>query len=120
MRLWIQSAQKSGGGGSVRYLGVNINSVCVLAGAELQARVGGEGPAGVIFITGLIVVISIGSRRQTHHCGTRVCRETNTMSNIWLSIYYPLIIDFQCFIGASVCSCADATAGGETFDFGSF
>lgn len=59
----------------LRYLGVKIYSVCVLAGAELQARVDRMGGAGVISIIALIIVISISSRRQTHCCSP-VCRET--------------------------------------------
>ncbi len=58
----------------LRYLGVKIYSVCVMAGAELQARVDGMGGAGVISIIALIIVISISSRRQTRR-SSPVCRE---------------------------------------------
>lgn len=90
------------------YLGVKIYSVCVLAGAELQAWVDGMGSAGVISIIVLIIVISISSRRQTHR-SSPVCRERGRgLTNISLSIYYWFIIGFHGFIGASVCSSGDA------------
>lgn len=57
-----------------RYLGVKIYSVCVPAGAELQAWVEGMGVVGVLATIAPIIIISISRRRQTRQ-SSAVCRE---------------------------------------------
>lgn len=71
----------------LRYLGVKIYPICVLAGTELQARVDGMGGARVFFIIGhiVIIIISISSRRQTCHC-SRVCGEREEEADKYLTL----------------------------------
>lgn len=71
----------------MRYLGVKIDPVCVLAGTELQARVDGMGGARVFLIIGhIIIIISISSRRQTCNC-SQVCGEREEEADKYLTLY---------------------------------
>lgn len=82
----------------LRYLGVQVDPVRVLAGTELQARVDGTGGAGVFLIIGHIVFISISSRRQTCGC-SQVCGERGRGSQTSPLYLFWLIIGCPSFIG---------------------